>query len=139
MKNRISACISALVLSLACSSTAFAATSEDVAALKPIKAVDTVGDARVIKIQSTNPVCANWDVAIPAPVYASASGTFPASAFLGHCTDPNGYSMTVISPATPYNWTLGPGVWSMDVPFSVRDSAGGVGSATVHIHKTGCC
>jgi len=139
MKNRISACLSALVLSLSCASTAFAATSEDVIALKPIKAVDTVGDARVIKVQSTNPVCTNWDVPVPAPSYATASGTFTASAFLARCTDPSGYSMTVISPATPYTWTLGPNVQSIYIPFSVRDSAGGVGSATVHVYKTGCC
>jgi len=105
---------------------------------KVVRSVQFDGqEARVIRVQNGNiaPVCANWEIVINAPAYATASSYVAPQAFVMHCSDPNGDTLTLVNPAGGYTFTLQPYVYSVTVPFSVSDGHGGTGNAVLTVRR----
>lgn len=130
--------ISAFALSLAAPVSAQA--GEDgyrTAELKP--AVSNQMDqeqARLIRVQDVNhaPVCTSWSITLGAPIYSTAHGGMSAQPLIAHCSDADGDTLTVTSPATPFNFVLQPYQSYLSIPYSVSDGRGGVGNATLTIY-----
>lgn len=83
-----------------------------------------------------SPVCTNWTITlnIPAPPYGTNSTTVnvPASAFLSHCSDSDGGTLSVTSPAMPLATQITRGQ-TLNFPYTVSDGQGGSGSAVLTI------
>lgn len=82
------------------------------------------------------PTCNNWGIAMSnVPTYAGpVSGSLPAASFISNCTDVDGDTLTVTTPATPYSFTVS-AHQTITVPFTVSDGRGGTGSAILTISR----
>ena len=95
----------------------------------------TVGTVDVT-VLTHNPTCENWYIymsGVPTNV-ASVSGSATALSFTGHCTDVDGDTLTVTSPAMPLNFTLVPHQ-SLSYTYTVSDGKGGTASANFSVSR----
>jgi len=147
--------ISALVISLLVliGSDAFAATTsyqyDELGRLKVVKnnnvvsntySYDAAGNRTQKQSGTTSanhaPVCSSPTINMTGiPSYASASFTMTVSQVLGYCTDADGDSMTVTSPALPLTQSISAGQ-TISIPYTVSDGKGGTATGTVSWHRS---
>jgi YD repeat-containing protein len=92
----------------------------------------TNGTVNVTVVQPNQaPVCTNSSTTMTGiPSQATATVTITSAMVLARCTDPDGDTMTVLTPAVPYSFGVSAGQGVL-TPFSVSDGHGGTGSGTI--------
>jgi YD repeat-containing protein len=81
------------------------------------------------------PTCTNWQYTFTysAPPYGPSQVTWAPSnpaVFTGNCTDSDGGTITLVTPAWPYSTTISRGQTKV-IPFTVSDGQGGTAGANV--------
>lgn len=77
------------------------------------------------------PVCTSRTINMTGiPNYATATVTVQAAQILQQCSDPNGDTLTVVSPGVPYTFQINAGQTHV-TSFTVSDSYGGTASGSI--------
>jgi YD repeat-containing protein len=79
------------------------------------------------------PVCSNATTNMNVPTNAGPVSVSVTSTtfFTGNCTDAAGYTLTLATPALPYNFTIA-AHQTVPIPYTVSDGHGNTGGATVY-------
>jgi hypothetical protein len=81
------------------------------------------------------PTCTNLAIGpITAPSYANITVTITAAMLIARCSDSDGNTLSVASPATPFDLHPGSGT-TTTIPFTVSDGQGGTGGANVVVTR----
>jgi YD repeat-containing protein len=82
------------------------------------------------------PICNNWSITlnIPFPPYGTntANINVPASSFLANCSDSDGGTLSIASPAMPLVTTVNRGQ-TLTFPFTASDGQGGTDGAVLTV------